>query len=677
MPNHLATETSPYLQQHKDNPVDWYPWGPEALERAQREDRPILLSVGYSTCHWCHVMAHESFEDPATAAVMNAHFVCIKVDREERPDLDQIYQTALQLLARRPGGWPLTLFLSPDQTPFYGGTYFPREARYGLPGFVQLLENVAATWRERRGEIEAQNREVLAALAETAAVPPGAGDLDGTLIPAALADIQAGFDPVHGGFGRPPKFPRPAELEFLFWSGDAGARARVLFTLEKMALGGLMDQLGGGFFRYSVDERWHIPHFEKMLYDNGPLLGLYADAWAATGRPLFALAAETLVGWLQREMTSPGGAYFAALDADSEHEEGRFYVWTPEAVAALLTPEENAVARLSWGLDGAPNFEDRAWHLRVARDPAEVARGLGCQEGTVAALLEAARARLFAAREGRVRPGRDDKVLTAWNALMIKGLARAARRFGRPDWLALARGAADALHGTVWQDGRLRAGYKDGQARHNAYLDDYAFLLDALLELLQAQWRGRDWRWALDLAEALLAHFHDGATGGFFFTSHDHEPLIHRARPAQDSAQPAGNGVAARALYRMGMLTGEARFTRAAEGTVRAFLAAMAAQPAPYPTLLGVLADLLAPPRLAVLGGPEPGLSEWKAEAGRIAPARDLVFALPDGAEGVPAALDKPRRGHVNAQVCNGVTCMPEIIQLTDLTDVFRTGDVA
>ena len=676
MPNRLARETSPYLLQHANNPVDWHPWGPEALERAKREDKPILLSVGYSTCHWCHVMARESFEDTAVAAVMNRLFVCIKVDREERPDLDQIYQTALQMLTRRAGGWPLTMMLTPDGTPFYGGTYFPPHARFGLPAFTQLLEGVADTYRQRRGDIEQQNQGFMEAMAASAATSPFHDALTGAPIQAAIADIKQGYDPVHGGFSGAPKFPRPAELDFLFWRGDGEAREMVMHTLERMATGGLMDQLGGGFFRYSVDAQWHIPHFEKMLYDNGPLLGLYADAWAGTGNPLFARGAECLVTWLQREMTSPEGGFYSALDADSEHEEGKFYVWTPEAVAVLLTPEENAVARLVWGLDRAPNFEDDAWHLGIERGMAEVAQQLACQEETTGALLESARAKLFAAREVRVRPGRDDKVLTSWNALMIKGLARAARRFNRPDWLALAQRAADALGGTVWRGGRLLASYKDGQARHNAYLDDYAFLLDALLELLQAGWRGQDWRWALELSEALLAHFQDGEAGGFFFTSHDHEKLIHRAKPAFDNAQPSGNGVAANALNRMGVLTGEARFSQAAEGAVRAFLADIQDHPAPYPTLLGTLGDLLAPPTLVVLRGPEPELSRWKAALDRGAESRAMLFSLPDNAEHIPSGLAKPRREHVNAHVCSGVTCMPEIFQLSDLMDVFRTGVV-
>ena len=515
MSNRLAQETSPYLLQHADNPVDWQAWGPPALAQAEQEDKPILLSVGYSTCHWCHVMAHESFEDADVAALMNQHFVCIKVDREERPDLDQIYQTALQMLSQRGGGWPLTMFLAPDGTPFFGGTYFPKQSRYNLPGFTQLLESVAHAWQTQRADIVEQNASLRAALAETDAPPATEGALDPAPIQAAITGIQQGFDPVHGGFSRAPKFPRPAELEFLLWSNDPVARDNVLFTLEKMALGGLMDQLAGGFFRYSTDERWCIPHFEKMLYDNGPLLGLYADAWALTGNPLFARAAEGIVGWLQREMTSPEGLFYAALDADSEHEEGKFYVWTPTDIAALLTPAEYAVAEACWGLETAPNFEDHAWHLEMLLPLPDAAAALGLPPAKAIELLASASAKLFAARESRVRPGRDDKVLTSWNGLMIKGLARAGRRFGRADWVHQAQAAADALHQTVWRDGRLAASYQQGKARHNGYLDDYAFLLDALLELLQADWRDADLFRARQLADALLLHFEDvEAVGG-------------------------------------------------------------------------------------------------------------------------------------------------------------------
>ncbi len=676
MSNRLALETSPYLLQHKDNPVDWQAWGPEALEQSRREDKPILLSVGYSTCHWCHVMAHESFEDPAVAAVMNAHFVCIKVDREERPDLDQIYQAALQMLTGRAGGWPLTMFLSPDGTPFFGGTYFPKMPRFNLPGFTQLLEGAALAYRSKRHEIDEQNASLRAAIAASVPGSPAAGELDDAPIRAAVDGIKRGFDPVHGGFGGAPKFPRPAELEFLFWSGDPEARRMALFTLENMARGGLMDQLGGGFFRYSTDAHWAIPHFEKMLYDNGPLLGLYADAWAATDNPLFARAAEMLVDWLRREMVTPDGAFYSALDADSEQEEGKFYVWTPEQAAALLSPEEYAVARAHWDLDSTPNFEDHAWHLSVERELPEVAQQFGMTAAEAGMLLESARAKLFAAREGRIRPGRDDKVLTSWNALMIKGLARAARRFDRPDWLAMARVALDALHRLVWRDGRLAATYQQGRARHRGYLDDYAFLLDAVLELLQADWRSEDFVFAQALARALVVHFEDQTDGGFFFTSHDHEQLIQRAKPGYDNATPSGNGVAALALGRLALLTDEPDYQRAAERTVRLFLPQMADQPTPFPSLLAALRDCLAPPRVVVLTGPEPDLSAWKRAADRAADAASLLFKLADDIADIPAGLQKPVKNSVNAYVCAGVNCLPEIVQLTDLLTMFSHRDV-
>ena len=670
MPNRLALETSPYLRQHQDNPVDWQAWGPQAIEQARREDKAILLSVGYSTCHWCHVMARESFEDDAVAAVMNAHFVCIKVDREERPDLDQIYQGALQMLTGKAGGWPLTLFLMPDGTPFFGGTYFPKSPRFGLPGFTQVLEGVASFYAGRRGELREQNESLLAAMADS--LPQAASDqeLGPTPIVAALAAVKRNFDPVYGGFGGAPKFPRPAELDFLFWSGDHEARRMVLHTLDKMAEGGLMDQLGGGFFRYSVDERWAIPHFEKMLYDNGPLLGLYADAWAVTGKPLYARSAAMLVEWLGREMSSPEGLFYAALDADSEHEEGRFYVWTPQQAAQLLSAEEYAAAALAWGLDSTPNFEDHAWHLGLDRPLDEVARQLGITGDVAAAQLESVRLKLFAARAVRVRPGRDDKVLASWNALMIKGLARAARRLDRADWLAMAQRAADSLCQRLWHDGRLAASWQEGQARHNGYLDDYAFLLDALLELLQAEWRSADLAWARELADALLARFEDPEHGGFFFTSHDHERLIHRTKPASDNALPAGNGVATFALNRLGLILDEPRYGLAAERTLKLFRAQLAAQPAPFATLLQALREHLTPPRLVLLCGPEPEASAWKRSADRAVDAGSLLFKLPSATPDIPTNLAKPMRDKVNAYVCAGVNCLPQIDRLPDLLSV-------
>ena len=672
MANRLAAEASPYLLQHQDNPVDWHAWGPEALERARREDKPILLSIGYSSCHWCHVMAHESFENPEVAAVMNRLFINIKVDREERPDLDQVYQTALQMLSRRGGGWPLTMFLSPDQTPFFGGTYFPPEARFGLPGFVDLLENVAHAYHQRRQEISAQNVSLLQALADQVPASAPSGALTEDPIGAALAHIKAGFEPVHGGYGGAPKFPRPAELAFLFHRGDTEAREQVLFTLTKMAEGGLFDQLGGGFYRYATDELWAIPHFEKMLYDNGPLLGLYADAWASTRAPLFQRVAEMTVDWLTREMTNPDGVFFAAMDADSEHEEGKFYVWTPAAAEGLLDAQEYAVAARHWGLDRRPNFEGQAWHLLVARPLAEVAADLGLDDAPAQALIAAARSKLFAARERRIRPGRDDKVLTSWNALMIKGLARAGRRFERPEWIAIARRAVGTLHRRVWVEGRLMATWKGGRARHHGYLDDHAFLLDALLELLQAEFRQSDLDWARQLADALLAQFEDPHSGGFFFTHHDHERLIQRNKPAHDQATPSGNGVAALALGRLGHLLGETRYLDAAERCLTLFHPAMSEQPAPYPGLLSALAEKLHPPALVILRGPSDELAAWRRAVDGLGREDVLVVALPEGIAALPAVLDKPVHASPCAYVCTGVKCLPELVQIDALLAVLN-----
>ena len=663
--NELARETSPYLLQHAHNPVDWHPWNAEALRLAQEQDRPILLSIGYSACHWCHVMAHESFEDPATAEVMNRLFVNIKVDREERPDLDRIYQAAHSLLLQRPGGWPLTLFLTPgDLVPFFGGTYFPPRSRYGLPGFRDLLERVAAYYRDNPDEIRQQNRRMTAALAAVAAPgearPPASLALD-----VARRQLGAQFDPVHGGFGRAPKFPQPAALERLLrhWhrSGqrDREALDMVLLSLERMARGGLFDQLGGGFCRYSVDDTWTIPHFEKMLYDNAALLPLYAQAWAASGRPLFRRVALATAAWVMREMQSPEGGYWSSLDADSEGGEGRFYLWTREQVQGLLGAEAE-LARARFGLDGRPNFEDR-WHLVLAADAATLARRFGTDEADIRRRLEGIEERMFAAREQRPRPARDDKVLTAWNGLMIRGMAIAARHLEAPELAASADRALDFVRDRLWRDGRLLATWRDGRARLNACLDDYVFLADALVELLQYRWRSEDLELARRLAESLLAHFQDPA-GGFWFTADDHEPLIQRPKPAADDALPSGNAVAARVLGRLGQLLGEPRYLEAARGTLEAMGAVMEENPTACASLLTALEEHLYPPDLLVLRGREPELAAWQRWAGRGYRPDRLVFAIPADAAGLPPALAAHRpEGAVGAWLCSGGTCRPPV----------------
>jgi len=690
MPNRLRNETSPYLQQHAENPVDWYPWGPEALERAKREDKPILLSVGYSACHWCHVMAHESFEDSAIAGAMNRNFVNIKVDREERPDLDLIYQTAHQMLARGAGGWPLTMFLAPDGTPFFGGTYFPKSSRYGLPGFGDLLERVAAIWRDKRAEIGEQGEQVRGAFARTVpAASAHRSELDDAPLRAMLENLRANFDPRNGGFGGAPKFPHPTDLELCLREyakrGDRAALEMAEVTLERMCEGGIYDQLGGGFCRYSVDQYWLIPHFEKMLYDNGPLLALLADAWLATGKARFAHCAGETAAWIMREMQSPEGGYYSSLDADSEHEEGKFYVWQRDEVRALLSPEEWQVAAPYWGLDRGANFEGKHWHLHVAR-PLEGAAGLaGVAPDEAERLLDAARAKLLAAREHRVRPGRDEKVLVSWNALAIRGMARAGRVFGRRDWVESARRALAFVRTTMWQEGRrqdgaqggaaragLLATYKGGRAHLAAYLDDYAFLIAALIELSQAEFRADELEFAEQLADVMLEQFEDRERGGFYFTARDHEKLIHRPKPGHDSAMPSGNGVAAFALNRLAALTGEDRYARAAERTLEAFCGSMREYPAGFGQLALALGEVLSPPATLVLRGTEGALGGWAQALAQEHLPDTMVIAIPDGVPGLPPVLDKPRTatgaaGPVNGWLCRGVTCLPPIGDLEAL----------
>jgi len=683
MPNRLAAQTSPYLQQHADNPVDWHPWDEEALGLARSQDKPILLSIGYSACHWCHVMAHESFEDPEVAAEMNRHYVNIKVDREERPDLDQIYQTAHAMLTQRSGGWPLTLFLMPDGTPFFGGTYFPKRARHGMPGFLDLLPRIAEAYREKRGEITKQNTALLEALARTLPAPGGGRELKRAPLDAAVREFAQAFDDVHGGIGRAPKFPHPFELAFCLrrhaLDGGEPALAIARLTLARMAEGGIYDQLAGGFCRYSVDEHWSIPHFEKMLYDNAALTALYSDAWLVTQAPLFKKIVEETAAWIIRDMQSPEGGYTSSLDADSEHEEGKFYVWTPEEVKNLLTPDEYAVVETHYGLDGAPNFEGRHWHLRVLEPLDAVAKRLSVALAECERRLDTARAKLLAVRVKRVWPGRDDKVLTSWNALMVRGMARAARVFGEPAWRASAQRALGFIRGTLWRPGtsadkprgRLLATCKDGRAHLNAYLDDHAFLLDALLELMQTEFHEEDLRFARELAEILLERFEDREAGGFFFVSHDHEQLIHRAKPGHDNATPSGNGIAAFALQRLGHLVSEPRYLEAAERALKLFYPSLERQPTGFVSLATALDEYLAPPQTVILRGDIKTMAEWQRALARTYRPDTMVIALPAGSAGLPSVLDKaaPPAG-VNAWVCRGVTCLAPVTDLAGLERV-------
>ena len=662
--NRLAGETSPYLQQHADNPVDWYPWSEEALALARRENKPILLSIGYSACHWCHVMAHESFEDPATARVMNELFVNIKVDREERPDIDRIYQIAYQLLNRRAGGWPLTMFLTPDdQVPFFAATYVPREARYGMPAFVDLIQRLMGFYRERESEIRQQNDSLMEVLGRIAAGPEteGPAKLDDRPWEASRNLLISSLDRQYGGFGQAPKFPHPSGLEQLLHQSyrprDDEARMALSLTLDCMAGGGIYDQIGGGFCRYSTDEQWMIPHFEKMLYDNGPLLGLYCETWKLTGSESYRRVAVETAEWVMREMQSPEGGYYSSLDADSEGEEGKFYVWTPGEVENFLDPKEYAVLAPHLGLDRPANFEGH-WHFHVFKDLERVAIDLGITPDLARQRLDAARRKLLAVRERRVWPGRDEKILGSWNGLMIRGMAVAGRLLDEPRYLDSATRAMDFIRQTLWQNGRLLATYKDGKAHLSAYLDDHANLMEAALALLAARWRPEDLRFAVELAEVLLKHFEDRDQGGFYFTADDHEALIQRPKPVADDALPAGNGVAARCLLRLGHLLGETRYLATAERVLRWASATLRQHPGGCHAMLMALDDYLHPEETVILRGEAGALDRWRALCDRHHDPRRQLLPIPAAATDLPPALAvRTAKGPITAYVCQGSEC--------------------
>ncbi len=667
MPNRLAGETSPYLQQHADNPVDWYPWGEEAFEHARETGKPVLLSIGYSACHWCHVMAHESFEDEDTAKLMNELFVNIKVDREERPDVDKIYQTAHQLLTQRGGGWPLTMFLDgEDQRPFFGGTYFPNEARYGMPAFGDLLQNVASFFADKRDAVRAQSERLLEVYSKLEPAPAARGqDFDGTPLARLRDTLAQTFDSEYGGFGSAPKFPHPTTIDRLLrhWrasANDAAPDIEALYmatlTLTRMADGGLFDHVGGGFCRYSVDRYWQIPHFEKMLYDNGPLLALYAQAALATGDPAFADAAHATADWMLADMQSDNGGFFATRDADSEGHEGLYYLWRPEQVRGLVGDDYEVFAR-RFGLDQDANFEGQ-WHLTVRESIDDIAARTGRTGKEVQAAIARAKEALLAERLQRVAPGRDEKQLTSWNALAIRGLAIAGRALERDTLVDAAARAASFLRETMLLDDRLLASYKDGEARFPAYLDDHAFLLDALLELLQARWSNEDLGFAIQIADLMLEHFEDRDAGGFFFTADDHEALIHRPKPLADEAVPSGNGIAAFALQRLGFLLGETRYLDAAESTLRVAWRAIEEYPHGHVTLLTALEEYLQHPEIIVIRGDDE-IERWRDAAGRLYAPRRLVFAIRSDEVDLPGALAdrKPVDAETVAYRCLGTHC--------------------
>ncbi len=662
--NRLIAETSPYLRQHAYNPVAWQPWDETALQQARSEGKPILLSIGYSACHWCHVMAHESFEDEAVAAVMNRLYVCIKVDREERPDLDKIYQAAHNLLARRAGGWPLTMFLDPhDLTPFFGGTYFPKSARFGLPAFPDLLIHIDRYYREHRDELAEQAPRLRAALVEQESRGTTvSGASHKGLLDQAVAELKKQFDASNGGFGDAPKFPHPTGIRRLLLAAaendDSEALRMAGFTLQAMCDRGLFDHLEGGFFRYSVDAHWHIPHFEKMLYDNAQLIPLYAEAFIATREPRFREAALASATWVIQDMQSPSGAYYATIDADSDGEEGAFYLWRRAEFEAPLAGEERIVAVPYFGISGPPNFEGHAYHLMIATPQSILSEQLSLPLAEVERRVDTARRKLIASRATRARPGRDDKILTAWNGLMIKGMARASRLLAVPRLQDSARAAFTAVQNTLWNGQRLAAVTKDGRTSPYGYLDDYAFLLDATMELLMSEWQDGDLAFALALAHRLVDDFADAAGGGFFFTPKDHEALLYRPKPFSDDALPSGNGVVAASLLRLSHLIGEPTFHDVAEATIAAGNADLARYPSMHGALLEALEDALAPPPLIILRGEGRELKAWHSRAQEQFAPRRSVFAIPSNARNLPAGLAaRAPIGPIVAYACHGLSC--------------------
>jgi len=666
--NKLSEATSPYLRQHQDNPVAWQTWNEQTLALARDSDKPILLSIGYSACHWCHVMAHESFVDPETATLMNELFINIKVDREERPDLDKVYQLTHSLLNEgRPGGWPLTVFLSPQtQAPFFSGTYFPKESRAGLLAFKEVCRRAESFYSEHGDDVAEQVTAIGIALAEFNA--PGAigaqANLSYGAFDIARAQLQSLFNKTHGGFGVPPKFLHTTRLSLLLrhWSAtqqqgavDTASKSMLLHTLHSMAAGGIFDQLGGGFYRYSIDDTWAIPHFEKMLYDNGLLLSLYSEtAIAFNDEGLRQVALDTAL-WAMQTMRSSTAGFYNALDADSLGREGVYYLWTPDEVRAVLNEEVYPVFAQRYGLDKPPNFEGR-WHLAVAADIEEIASSCSLEINEVNAHLQQARKQLLLSREQRVPPAIDNKQLVSWNALMTKGLADAGRYLNKAELVVVAQQSIDFIRTTLWDGKNLYGGFTQGQISSEAYLDDYAFLIDALLSSQQAKWRRVDLDFAIDLANAMLEQFSDEEKGGFYFTAHQQKKLIHRSKDYADEAIPAGNGVAAKALMRLGYLIGETRYIDAAKNTIKAAWAAIQSLPSAHCSLLLALDEVLTAPEILVLRVDDDVVDKWAHTFSYI--SRQLRIVIPNSESELPGALNSlTSKGSFAAYRCRHGRC--------------------
>ena len=666
MPNRLIDETSPYLLQHANNPVDWYPWGKEALSRARNEDKPILLSIGYSACHWCHVMERESFENDAIAELMNQHFINIKVDREERPDLDAVYMEAVQMLTGS-GGWPMTVFLTPDCKPFYGGTYFPPVDRHNMPGFPRLLETVAQAYRNSHSEIQRVTGQLTEQMGRTANMPRGTGALDESILHHAYNQLATNFDYQNGGVGSAPKFPQAMTLEILLRYHAHGhnerARSMLDLTLEKMARGGIYDQIAGGFHRYSTDTYWLVPHFEKMLYDNALLARLYLHAWLATGRALYRRISEETLDYVLREMTGEHGGFFSATDADSEGEEGKFFVWSPSEIEAVLGSEDAALFNGFFGVSQRGNFEGKNI-LNISVRAADFADREGIDLERLLDIIRRGKEALRVAREDREHPLLDDKALASWNGLMLRAFAEAGAALERQDYLDAAAKNAAFLLEEMRPEGRLLRSYREGQAKLPGFLEDYSFVADGLLSLYEATFERRWLDAAVELANEMISQFWDEPAGCFYDTGRDHEDLVVRPRDVFDNAQPCGGSVASDMLLRLSVVTGNDDYADKAITPLRALAELMGRAPAGTGRWLAALDFYLSTPKeVAVIGEQDnPATSALLREVNRrYLPNRVLVGASGEGttaSSGLPLLEGRGMvDGRPTAYVCENYAC--------------------
>lgn len=672
--NRLAQETSPYLLQHAHNPVDWYPWGEEALKIAQEQDKPILLSIGYAACHWCHVMAHESFEDEETAALMNQFFINIKVDREERPDLDNIYMQAVQAMIGS-GGWPMTVFLTPKGKPFYGGTYFPPQPRYGMPSFQQVLLSVARGWKERRGELLESAGKVTDVIHRSADLSLAPQSITPESLGNALENLSQSYDGVWGGFGGAPKFPQPMVLEFLLRehirTNNDVALEMAEYTLRKMAKGGIYDHLGGGFARYSTDTRWLVPHFEKMLYDNAQLARLYLHAWQVTGEGHFRQVAEETLDYILREMTHPDGGFYSSQDADSEGVEGKFYVWSAREIREVLGEDATLFMAL-YDVTETGNWEGHNILQRVA-EPAEIAEQFGMDPGEAVAQIAGAREKLYAVRSERVWPGLDDKVLCAWNGLALAAFAEAGRALGRNDYVQVAQRNAEFLRKTMRKDdGRLwRTWRESSEPKYNAFLEDYAYLAEGLLALYQTTFEERWFAWAHELVDLILEHFRDTNNGGFYDVSDDHEQLIQRPKDVQDNAVPSGNAMAAHALLKLSLYKGDLTYWDIAHEAVARMSSLMVRYPAGFGEWLNVTSFILGEPlEIALVGSMDELEPMLKVVWDGFRPNQVIAAAEDVSGTNIPLLAERSKvNGSATAYVCQRFVCKVPVITASDLAD--------